>query len=160
MGNGAVKKKANYKTLLPFLILLALVACASGMSLQQPDIRLSNITPLKMTLFEQSYDIGMKIQNPNNVDLSVSGMNYKIVLNEHDFAKGVSDEDFVVPALGETTVHVSIGSNPISWMRMLKQLNSNEINEFSYSLSGTLFLENHTKNNLSFVQSGSFSPRN
>lgn len=147
--------------LIVFLPLL-LVACASaGLSnLQAPQVSLSNIEPSgSMTFFEQRYDVALRVQNPNNTDLHVTGMNYNVVLNGQDFARGVSRNAVTIPALGEQIIHVTVTNSPLDWVKQIERLNSDPSLQPSYKVNGALFLRGFGNRSLAFSQSGKFLPQ-
>lgn len=138
---------------------IALSACAStGVGgLQAPYVSLSNITPAAdMTFFEQRYDVALRVQNPNNVDLSVTGLNYRVILNDREFARGVSRDQMKIPALGEKVVHVTVTSGAFDWFKQINRIQSNPDLKPSYKVEGTLHLQGPFSRSLSFENSGSF----
>ena len=82
-------KPCSWVLWLSALVLLS--ACAGGSSRMEPlSVTLSDIQPGEMGLLEQEYLIKIRVQNPNNVEIPVSGLSYRIELNGKYFAKGVS----------------------------------------------------------------------
>lgn len=146
---------------LAVLLLPVLAACAtSGLgNLQPPHVTLSNIAPAdNMTFFEQRYHVTLRVQNPNNTDLPVDGLNYNVTLNGKEFARGVSQDDVTIPALGEGLVHVTVTSSPFDWVRQIDQLNRNPDLRPSYKVDGSLYLKGLGNRRLPFSQSGTFVP--
>jgi LEA14-like dessication related protein len=147
------------RIIFPWLPILFLLACTALGPLQTPDVTLSNIeTGRGMTLFEQRYDVTLRIQNPNNADLKLSGLSYAVTLNDQEFARGVSNERTVIPALGEKLVHVTMTSSPLDWINQINQLQANPELSPSYSVSGVLYLEGFTGRELPFSKAGKFVP--
>ncbi|MCM2343216.1 MAG: LEA type 2 family protein [Alphaproteobacteria bacterium] len=142
-----------------WLPLLAACASAGFNDLQTPYVQLSNITPGEnMTFFEQRYDVALRIQNPNNVALPVAGLNYRVVLNDREFARGVSRDQTLILALGEEIVHVTVTSNPLDWLKQIDRLQSNPDLKPSYEVDGVLFLSGAAGRRLPFAQRGTFIP--
>lgn len=142
-------------------LLPLLAACAtSGLgNLQSPHVTLSNIAPAdNMTFFEQRYHVTLRVQNPNNTALPVDGLNYNVTLNGKEFARGVSQDDVTIPALGEGLVHVTVTSSPFDWVRQIDQLNRNPDLRPSYKVDGNLYLKGIGNSRLPFSQSGTFVP--
>lgn len=143
-----------------FVLLLA--GCSAGLNnLQTPEVTLSNIAPAaEMTVFEQRYDVTLRVQNPNNVVLPLSGLSYAVTLNDQEFARGVSNEKIAVPALGESLVHVTVTSGPLDWIKQIGHLQANpEINP-SYRVEGVLYLDDYSGRKLPFSKAGRFMPEN
>ena len=104
-------RKMNIRTVCLCLFTALVAACAGLQDVQTPNVTLSNIEPASdMTLFEQRYDVTLRIQNTNNVSLPLSGLSYAVTLNGQEFARGVSRDRVVIPALGEKLVHVTVSS--------------------------------------------------
>lgn len=142
------------------LFFLFLAACAAGLAdLQMPAVTLSNIEPAAdMTLFEQKYDVTLRVQNPNDVDLPISGLSYAVTFNDQEFARGVSNEKTVIPALGEGLVRVTMISGALDWIKQINRLQTDPGLNPSYSVSGVLYLEGYAGRKLPFSKSGQFTP--
>lgn len=139
------------------LTVLILAACVAGPgSLQPPNVTLSNVVPASgMTVFEQRYDVTLRIQNPNNAALPVSGLSYAIKLNGQEFARGVSNEHITVPALGDSLMKVTVTSTALDWLRQIERVQTTPDINPSYEVKGVLYLEGYGNNRLPFSQAGS-----
>ena len=116
-------------------------SCTTLTAYQEPlRVNLVTIEPLDMTLLEQRYRLRMRIQNPNDAGLSVNGFSFDLDLNGHDFAHGVSNEPFTVPAFGEQVVEVTVVSTLFSVFRQINELQSGRVERLQYRLSGKLSL--------------------
>lgn len=85
------------KRLRPFLLfimLLVITGCATILPhMEPPEINVIDITPLPAEgLLEQRLQVSIRIINPNNVALDMTGMNFHLDLNEAPFARGVSQQ--------------------------------------------------------------------
>ena len=121
------------------LAAIVLTGCA-GMyrSLEPPRVTLVDLQPLEMKLFEQRYRLQLHIQNPNPYDLPITGMDFRVRINDVDFASGVSHTDVTVPAYGEGLVDVQVSSSLVSLMRQLQDFGKGDRQSLSYGLSGHL----------------------
>ncbi len=89
--------KIIMKLILPLLVVAVFAGCAGiGRLSEPPYISLANINLLNMGVFEQRYRIMMRIQNPNDVIISIKGMSYRIFINEQSFARGVSNKPVII----------------------------------------------------------------
>ena len=152
--------KQNAKMIFFILLTIFLTACTGPLqNLQPPNVTLSNVTTAReMTVFEQRYDLTLRIQNPNNVALPVSGLSYTVTLNEKEFARGVSNEHTNIPALSEGLVHVTVTSGALDWLRQIEQIQTKPDLNPSYSITGTLYLEGFPGGSLPFSKAGAFTP--
>lgn len=137
------------------LVCLLFTACAGlGGYREPPRVSLVGIQPLDMTLMEQRYRLALRILNPNDVDLPVSGMNYSVELNGREFAYGVSRQEVTIPALGEAVVEVEVISSLLDMLRQLRALEDDTARGLDYRLVGDLRLGDHGVR-LPFEYSGS-----
>lgn len=92
---------------------LALLAGCSmfGPSYTKPEIALANVEMLKANLWEQSFRLRLRVDNPNDRSLPIRGMQYQIYLNDARLATGVSDQAFTVPAYGSEYFELNVRSN-------------------------------------------------
>lgn len=147
------------KILFVFFSCLLVAACAGGLpgNVKPPIVTISNIVPAQMTLFEQRYDMSLRVQNPNDAALPVSGMEYAVLLNGQEFARGVDNQNVSIPALGEEIIHVSVTSTPLDWINLFNRINSEPLGGLDYKVSGTLHLESYNHKTLPFAQAGKIS---
>ena len=123
------------------LLSLLLSACAGlGVYTEPPRVSLVSVEPLDMTLFEQRYRIGLRIQNPNQASLAIRGMDYEVELNGRKFAHGLSPQAVDVPAYGEQVVEVEVVSNLLRIVDQIHELESGRTRNLSWRLSGDLRL--------------------
>ncbi len=93
-------------------VLSLLNGCALfGPSYIKPDIALANVEMLKANLWEQSFRLRLRVDNPNDRSLPIRGMQYEIYLNDARLATGVSDQVFTVPAYGSEYFELNVRSN-------------------------------------------------
>ncbi|UAW97648.1 LEA type 2 family protein [Halopseudomonas nanhaiensis] len=92
----------------------SLSGCAAlglGRSYTKPDIALANVEMLKSNLWEQSFQLRLRVDNPNDRVLPIRGMHYVVYLNDTRLATGVSDSTFDVPAYGSQYFDLNVRSN-------------------------------------------------
>lgn len=97
----------------PLLVLaVALSGCALLVpKLQTPTLSIVNIEVLKASIFEQHLRVRMHVENPNDRSLPIRGLSYTVYLGGQQFATGVSDAGFVVPALGNADFNMDVDAN-------------------------------------------------
>jgi LEA14-like dessication related protein len=135
--------RPHLSRLLTAVLLCVLVgACASlGGYREKPRISLISIRPLDMTLLEQRYLLALRILNPNDVEIPVSGLSYSVEINNREFAYGVSRQAVTIPALGEAVVEVEVVSGLLGMLRQLQALNDGKQHSLDYRISGGLSLD-------------------
>lgn len=99
-------------TLLLLISLCALNGCAVfNRSYTEPEVTLANVEMLKSNLWEQSFRLRMRVDNPNDRNLPIRGMHYQVYLNDMRLATGVTDNHFNVPAYGSEYFDLTVRSN-------------------------------------------------
>lgn len=123
------------RTLLPLLALAALGACSS-----QPrvEVYLANITPLPSTLFEQRVRLDLRVQNLSEQPISATGADVRLILNDRQLARGVSNQPIEIAPLSDAMTSVDVSSSVFETIRQLLTFESRQA--FSYALKGKLFM--------------------
>src|SRR6188768_3971088 len=97
------------------VLVLCLAACnALGPKIEVPQVTLVRVAMTSADIFNQQFMVRMHVENPNDRELPVRGIDYKLFLEGDSFAEGVSDKPFVVPALGETEFDMIVRTNFVS----------------------------------------------
>ena len=120
-----------------------LVAACSSMpkDFEAPRVHIADLAPKEMTLFEQRFDVKLRIQNANDADLSINGLRFEIELNEREFANGMSGQRVTVPRFGSELVDVEVFTTLASFLRQVQDLNTGAGQKVRYRLKGTAFVE-------------------
>jgi len=113
-------------------------ACASLILREPLNATLSSFAPAELGVFEQRYDIRMRLQNPNDADLAFDGATLNLEINGKAFANGVSAEKGVVPRFGETVISFSAVSGLGGILRQVGDYQSGARQGFSYRITGRL----------------------
>ncbi|MBI3144219.1 MAG: LEA type 2 family protein, partial [Pseudogulbenkiania sp.] len=74
------------------LLLTLLLAACSTLSWQKPQVTIADIQPGKSTLFEQTFTLTLRVQNPNNRTLSAQGLVFDVAVAGEKLATGVSPQ--------------------------------------------------------------------
>jgi len=138
------------------IALLCLAGCASLRPLQivPPEISVVNIVPMSATLFEQRLRVDLRLQNPNDFNLNLAGLDFQLAVNGSELARGLSNEAVVVPHLGESIISVAITTTALAWMRQLRTFATTQ--EMNYVLTGNIHLSRVGR--LPFHRSGRIAP--
>ena len=124
----------------PLVVLIA--SCSTiPKDFEAPRVNISDMTPKEMAIFEQRFDVKLRIQNPNNVDLSIYGLRFDIELNEREFANGMSGQRVTVPRFGSDVVDVEVITTLASFLRQVQDLNAGAGQKVRYRLKGTAFVD-------------------
>lgn len=138
------------KLLLFVATLTALSGCASWFAKGEiPDVLVSNITPLDSTPFEQRLKIDLRVRNPNDYELQVTGMDIRLDLNGKRLARGLGNQAFTVPRLSDSVVSIETTTSTLDVVRQV--LGLRKVQALSYEISGVLHLK---EGRLPFENSG------
>lgn len=130
------------RLLLIGLLAMLTVACASlGKVREPPMVNLAGLQMGEMTLFEQRYQLQLRVQNPDANDLPISGLSCTLYINDREFARGVSNVNVTVPRFGEVLLPVDVVSDLRRVIEQLRDAGGKPANSISYRLSGKLALQ-------------------
>lgn len=136
---------------------LALGACSAfGPKLEPPRLTLVRVAMMSADVFSQQFLVRLHVQNPNDRELPVTGIDYKLFLEGDSFAEGIANKPFVVPALGETEFDITVRTNFVSGIgRLLSRLNGRD--QVSYLVEGKVFADVGMLKKIPFQESGTVS---
>ncbi len=137
-------------------LLVAVSGCASfGPKLQSPQLSLVAIQILSGDMFAQRFKVRVKVENPNDLEVAVSGIEYKIFLMGDSFAEGASDQGFVLPAKGEAEFDMTVNTNFVSSLgRLVSRMGGGKLENVEYEIAGTLRLQKGLMRTIPFSHSG------
>jgi LEA14-like dessication related protein len=122
------------------LLLVATVGCASWlMEGEPPEVLVTNVTPLEGTAFEQRLQVDLRIRNPNDFDLFVTGIDFTLNLNGKRLARGLGNTPITVPRLSDAVVSVQTSTSTFDVVRQL--LSFSQAQDLSYNIMGLLHLK-------------------
>jgi LEA14-like dessication related protein len=132
------------------------VAACSTMpkDFEPPRVHITDMTAKDVAIFEQRFDVKLRIQNPNNTDLSINGLKFDIDLNEREFATGMSGQRLIVPRFGSEVVDVDIFTTLGSFLRQVQNLSSGSAQKVRYRLKGTAYVDSPGTFKAPFDESG------
>lgn len=131
-------------TVVPSVFAVALIltgACATvGTPIETPHVTLAGVWLIDVNLLEQRYRMRLRIQNPNPFSLNIDGLNYRVDINDKEFARGVSNQAISVPRYGVDMLDVEAVSTLAGIMRQLMELESGAPNSLRYRVTGKVSL--------------------
>lgn len=136
------------------LALLLLNACVST-HFEAPKLTVVSVGMVSADVFSQQFRIRLHVQNPNDRELPIKGIEYELFLQGDSFAEGVSNQPFVVPALGEAEFDTMVNTNFMSSVaRLLSKMNGNEGNKVQYAFIGKVVLSKGLLRKIPFSEQG------
>lgn len=109
--------------LLALLISLSLAAC-SGLPLNAvaPTVSVADVDIKSLGLFEQKFDVGLRVSNPNDFDLKIEALDFELTLNGRPFSRGLSRVFTLIPATSSTVMRVDAIMQSKNLIRQIKTL--------------------------------------
>ena len=131
----------EFRVLLVVLVLVAIAGCHHEARPRPPwvDVSVSQISTGEMGVLEQTYNLTLRVQNPNNFDINADGLSFTIETNDRVFARGVSNQPVLIPRLSETLVRVQAISDLSSIAAQIKNAQSIHNEGLHYRLVGRFF---------------------
>lgn len=103
--------------------LLALSGCAAILPHRDPlKVELAGLEPLAGEGLELRFLVKLRVQNPNEVDISYDGLAFDMELRGAPFASGVSPAAGTLARFGETTLAVPVSVSGLAMVRQLMSL--------------------------------------
>ena len=104
--------------------LVALCVLVAGCSalvpkLEPPKFDVVGLTVLGGDQKHQQLRLRLQVTNPNDRQIAVKSIDYRVALAGTDFAQGTSPEAFTVPALGQTEFDLDMDANFGAMLRVL-----------------------------------------
>lgn len=133
------------KQLFALCLAVLLTGCAAlRPPLEAPHVTLTDLRLLDMTLFEQRYGVKIRVQNPNPIELPITGTNFRLDVNDNELGRGVSNQKVTVPAYGEAVMEIQLTSNLARIIDQLRSVESGKGTSLHYRLVGWVSLANRT----------------
>ena len=139
------------------MALIALSACSS-MKMEKPHLEVVNVQMLKGDLLQQEFKVRMRVDNPNDRELPVRSITYKLELAGEEFAQGESVSSFTVPAKGSTEFDLSMKANAANMVLRLLS-GGRKLENLEYRLVGKVSLSSGMMRSIPFDQKGEFKLR-
>jgi LEA14-like dessication related protein len=143
----------------PLLLLaVALSGCALFVpKLETPKLFIVDVEVRKANLLEQQLRVRMRVENPNDRSLPIQGLSYTVYLGGEEFATGVSDASFVVPALGTAEFDMDVTANAAGALFAI--LGNPRRQGVDYRMKGRVELSHGWLRSIPFEESGTFTLR-
>jgi LEA14-like dessication related protein len=111
------------QSLLMVFLALGLAAC-SGLPFNAvaPKVSVADVAVKSMGLLEQRLDVGLRISNPNDFDLTIVALEFELEVNGRPFANGLSGKATLVPAMASTLLRVDTYLQSQNLIRQFKRL--------------------------------------
>ena len=132
---------------------LCLTACSSTPKLAVPKLALVQVAMTSPDIFNQQFMVRVNVQNPNDRELPITSIDYKLFLEGDSFSEGVSNKPFTVPAKGDADFDMIVTTHFVSSTgRLVSRLNGRD--QVQYVVEGKLLTEISGLKKIPFQESG------
>ena len=135
-----------------FFVLLSLsmllAGCAAmGPGMEKPTVTVIDLRPGEVKALEAIFILELRIMNPNDFPLDISGLNCDLKIDGKRFASGISDVRQEVPAFGTATIPVTVYASMFEMVTSVIQIiqeadqQNGNVKPLRYELAGKIRLE-------------------
>jgi LEA14-like dessication related protein len=133
--------------------LLVLLSACSTPKLAVPKLALVSVAMTSADIFNQQFMVRLNVSNPNDRELPITGIDYKLFLEGDSFAEGLSNKPFTVPANGDTDFDMIVRTNFVSSTgRLVSRLNGRD--QVQYVVEGKVLTDISGLKKIPFQESG------
>ena len=134
---------------------VALAGCAGlPAAVEPPMVTISDFGVGSASLFEQQFNLKLRIQNPNPDELRIDGVAFDLEINDQPFAKGVGNQAVTVPRFGSGFMPVEAVTSLGGLLRQFGVLVQGEKPALKYRIKGSLSVAGGTR--IPFERRGEF----
>ena len=133
--------------------LLVFLSACNTPKIAVPKLALVSVSMTSADIFNQQFSVRLNVENPNDQELPITGIDYKLFLEGDSFSEGVSNKPFKVPAKGDTDFDMIVRTNFVSGAgRLVSRLNGRD--QVQYVFEGKLLTEVSGSKTIPFQESG------
>ena len=128
--------------------------CAALPKFESPKLSVVALKVQGGDFFSQRLQVRLRVFNPNARELPISGIAYRIDINDTEIGNGSTAAPFTVPAMGEVEFDMQLTANLVGALgKLLSRRNSSE--ELAYRLVGDVSLSSGFLRRIPFDERGS-----
>lgn len=125
-----------------FTALFFLSGCASiNLDYEEPSVELTSFKALPVNGFEQNFEVGLKLINPNSFELPLNGISYQLSVAGETLAQGVASNIPTADAYGESRFVVPVSTSLIGGFKVIRALMNSQGKDISYQLKAKLDID-------------------
>jgi len=143
---------------LSFLVAcVALLAACSTMpsNLKAPTCELVGVQILSTDMFAQRFKVRLRVDNPNDIELPVTGLEFTVFMAGDRFAEGMGNEEFLLPAKGNAEFDMLVTTNFVSsFGRLLSRTSNGKLEDVDYEIAGKIAVDKGVVRKIPFNHRG------
>ena len=112
------------RTFAMLVFVAAFAAACSGIpfNAKAPKVSVAEVNVKRLGLFEHVFDVGLRVNNPNDFDIAIEGLEFKLEINGREFATGTAYTHTHLPAFSTAVVHVDTKTDSNKLLQQIKTL--------------------------------------
>lgn len=124
------------------LVLTAISACATlAPDWEDPTVAVTSFRAAPSEGMAPTFDVGLRILNPNASDLELEGIVYTISIEGKELVKGVGKDFPVIEAYSQEDIKISASVQLMAGLRLISGLMKNQGDSLSYEFEAKLDLK-------------------
>lgn len=110
--------------ILSAVLLAATLAACSGLpsNALAPKVSVAEVNIKSLGLFEQRFDVSLRVNNPNDFDIKIEALDFDLEVNGRAFAKGLARTTMLIPAMSSERLHVEAVTQSKNLLQQIKTL--------------------------------------
>ncbi len=108
--------------LIAFLALLLAACSALPLNAVAPKVSVADVSVKSLSLLEQQLDVGLRISNPNDFDLTIVALEFELEVNGRPFARGLSRKSTTIPAVASALLRIDTFTQSKDLLRQFRTL--------------------------------------
>ena len=128
------------RRLLLLVFAFGLAAC-SGLPFNAvaPRVSVAEVGIKSLGLFEQRFDVGLRVGNPNDFELTIEALEFELEVNGRPFASGLSQTSTRIAAASNTLLRIDAVTQSKDLIRQIETLTPDALQEgVPYRIRGRL----------------------
>ena len=122
-------------TSITIFMLVVLSACASlTPHFETPQVSVKSFTLLPGNSINPTFEIGLRVTNPNSIELNLKGMSYTASIEGNRIFSGVASQLPIIPAYAEDEVKLKAQADLFGGLRLMGDLLKPREKPITYSL--------------------------
>ena len=144
---------ARRLTLIGLVVLTLFASCAVLPKFESPKLSVVSLKMQSGDFFSQKVLVRMRVFNPNDRELPIKGITYRLEVNDAELGNGSTAAPFIVPAMGEAEFDMQITANLAG--ALSKLLSRRDSSTLDYRLRGNVNLSSGFLRRIPFDERGS-----
>ena len=129
------KYNAIYHRCFMLTLMCLLASCASLPPMEDPTVTLQSIEPVKGQGFSPKFKLNLLVTNPNDQDIELDGVSFKLAIKDQTLLSGVSNDLPVLGAYQETALSVEASVNFLEMIGLIRKFQSASDQNINYTLT-------------------------